>query len=332
MKSYTKTVAGVIKTLGLLMIVIGMTASAAAPAKVVDRIVAVVNDDIIRLVELNKAVEPFEKEIRAKHLPPEEEKKALFEARKNMLDNMIDDALTDQKIKEFGITVSEAEVDEAIERIKAMNYYTDEQLRHALTASGYSMEDYRGDLKKQILRNKLVTLRVKSNIVITHSDIQAYYDAHPEIYGGKKKYRLCNIIMRFPPYADEETKNQIYQKMVSVRKQLKSGRPFRDVARACSEAVNAKSGGELGLFALDDLSEVIRKEVCKMKPGDISSVIDTDTGYQIFYLEEIVQTKAKPLADVSDKIEQKLYEQEVNVKFQEWIKKLRENAEIRVNL
>ncbi len=245
---------------------------------------------------------------------------------------MIDDALTDQEIRESGIIVGDAEVDEAVERVKSMNYYTDEQLRQALTASGMSLEEYRKELKKQIMRNKLVNMRVKSNIIITQSDVQSYYNDHPEIYSGKKKYRLCNIIMELPPYADEQVKAETKQKMEAIRDQLEAGQSFKDLARAHSEAFNAKEGGELGLFALDDLSEIIRDAVSQMQPGDFSAVIETDQGFQIFYVEEIVQTDGKPLLDVTDEIEQKLYEQEVNAKFQEWIQNLRENAHIQIIL
>ncbi len=299
-------------------------------AEVLDRIVAVVNDDIIRLAELNKAVAPLEEQIRSKGLAPEKAQEEIFKLRQEMLNSLIDDKLADQEIKTAGIVVDEQEIDKAIEQVKKANYYSDEELRSALTASGISMSDYRKEIKKQMQRNQLVNQKIKSQIIITESDVTAYYNAHPETYASQKKYKIRNIMMSVDPGMDATAKQAVRAKMEKVDQELSAGAPFEKMARAHSEAVNAADGGKLGLFAPDELAENIRAAVVPLKPGAFSPIVETDQGFQIFYVEDIQESKGKELSSVADDIRQKLYEDAVNKKFQSWIKTLREDAHIKI--
>ena len=135
-------------------------------AEVVDRIVAVVNDDIIILSELNQTLKPFAGRLKELGYSPEKERKMLFKVRSDILNQLIDQKLADQEIKRFNITVSEKEIDNAIERIKEASSYTDEELREELTVQGLGMEEYRESIKEQILRAKLINWEIKSKIVI----------------------------------------------------------------------------------------------------------------------------------------------------------------------
>ena len=303
-------------------------------AEVVDRIVAVVNDDIIRLVELNKAVAPIEEQIRGMNLSPDKEKEAIYDKRMAVLNDLIDEKLADQEIMRSHITVGSDEINDAIEQIKAMNYYTDEDIQEALMKSGISMSDYRGGIREQLLRNKMVNFKIKSNIIITQSDLQHYYDQHQEKYGSKTKYMLRNIIMMYsavyPAGIDDESEKLILARMETVHEQLRNGALFEELAKAYSEGSNAGDGGELGLFLMDELAENIQLAIKTMKTGEFSSIIETDQGYQIFYLEKIAETGGRSLSEVEDEIRHTLYEESVNDKFQSWIENLRKDAHIKI--
>ena len=330
--------ADVVKMLGVywflgIVMVFGLDfGHPAFSAEVVDRIVAVVNDDIIRLTELNKAVAPLEKEIRLKDYAPEKEQEEIYRIRQEMLNSLIDDKLADQEIKTAGIFVDEQEIDQAIEQVKKANYYSDEELRSALTASGISMSDYRNEIKKQMHRNQLVNQKIKSKIIITESDVTAYYNDHPEIYAPQKKYMIRNILIPVDPGADASAKQAILTKMENIHKQLSEGAAFDKMAREHSDAVNADDGGKLGLFALDELAANIKAVVAPLKPGAFSPIVETDQGFQIFYVEEIQDSGGKELSEVADEIRQTLYEDAVNKKFQSWIETLRKDAHIKIIL
>mgnify|MGYP006288582217 CR=1 FL=1 len=302
----------------------------AGAAEVVDRVVAVVNDDIIRLRELNQALAPIERQIRSEGLSAEETQKQLFEARERVLDELIKETLADQQIADTGIQVDESDVDAAIEQIKSRNYYTDEDLRQALQMQGMTMEQYRGEIKSQMLRSRLVNRKIKSKIVITDEDIRRYYKAHPEKYGGTVKYKLRNILMQYPEIGGREAKAGVKEEMGSVLDQLKQGASFEKMARRYSEAGNASDGGELGKFDIDDLSGKLKPVIRELEAGEFSDIVETEQGFQIFYVQDIVKTDPEPLEKVSDKIENTLYEQRVNEKYNAWIQSLREDAHIRI--
>jgi peptidyl-prolyl cis-trans isomerase SurA len=301
-----------------------------ARAEIVDRIIAVVNDEIISLYDLNQLIKPYMERIKAEGFPPEKERIMLFKVRDDLLNQAIEKKLADQEIKRTGIEVSEKEVDATIERIKETNYYTDEDLRAALAQEGLTLEEYRKRMKEQILRTRLVNYEIKSKIVITNEDIKAYYESNKDQYGTEKKYHLRNIIMKPPPFADKAEKLEVLQKMESVRAKLDSGRSFEALAREYSESSLASEGGDLGLFSFDELSPQIQKAIQGLKAGDFTPVLDTEQGYQIFFIEEIVRTSGITLEQASPEIEEKLYAEIVNKKYKSWLDDLRKRSHIKI--
>lgn len=299
----------------------------AQSAEVVDRIVAIVNEDIIRLSDLNRHLGPIEEQIRSRGLSPDAEADMIYEARKSLIDELIDEKLADQVIREAGIRVSENEIDATIEQIKSANRLTNEAFRRALDARGIRMENYREDLRQQILREKLINEQVKSKIVITDDDIRDYYDNHPEKYGSTGKYRLKNIFMSYG-----EDIQQSRRKMESVLEELENGADFAETARKYSMAPNAVDGGALGAFALEDLSEHLQPVMAVLEPGQFTGIVQTDLGFQIFLLEDIEEPEKQEIEEVQDRIERELYEQKVEEKFNNWIESLRKSAHIRIIL
>lgn len=302
----------------------------AESAEIVDRIVAVVNDDIITLFELNRSFKPYAEKIRVLGYPIDKERKMLFKVREDMLSRLIDQKIKDQEIKRFNITISEKEIDQTIERIKEANFYTDEDLRAALANDGLTMEEYREQIKEQILRTKLVNLKIKSKIVITEDDIKSYYENHQDKYGGKKKYHFRNIIMKVSPFADEKEKLEIKTKMDAILDKLNEGQSFETLAMTYSESSLAVEGGDLGLFGLDELSPQLQDTIKEMKTGEFTPVLDTDQGYQIFFIQEIVNTPGKSLEEVLPKIEKILYNEILEKKFLSWVEDLRKQSVIKI--
>jgi peptidyl-prolyl cis-trans isomerase SurA len=302
----------------------------AADAIVVDRIVAVVNDDLITLYDLNKTLLPYEENIKALGYAPEREHETLFKLRTDLLKKLIDRKLTDQVIKRNNIEVSEEEIDAALERLKELRSLTDEDLRAGLAQQGLTLEEYRKNVKQQLLRNKLVNREIKSKIVITEDDIKIYYDAHLEKYAGEKKYHIWNIFIRLADFADESTKGLALEKMEAVISQLKQGRAFESLAGEDSDSPMAPKGADLGLYQLDELSPQLQKAVGVMKAGDFSPILETDMGYQIIYVQKIAETDAKSLAKVKSEIQETLYNETVDNRFEAWLEELRKRAHIKI--
>lgn len=178
-------------------------AASVASAEIVDRIVAVVNDEIITYSMLNEEFAPYEKQIRAQNYPFAKEMEIRFRFRENLIERLVDQKLTEQEVKRLGITIADKEVDEAIERTKSMNSLTDEMLRTELKKNGMTMARYKQEMRQQLLKTRLIQYEVKSKIVITAEEIKEYYDRNKAELGNK-------------PFEESKKKisDMLYQKQV----------------------------------------------------------------------------------------------------------------------
>jgi peptidyl-prolyl cis-trans isomerase SurA len=316
--------------IGVWVLVFTATATASAASEVLDRIVAVVNEDIILLSELEERMAPYALRIRQQGFDLDKERQMLFNVREEMINRLVDEKLTDQEIKRNDIQVDEAEIDSTIERIKAANTFTDEDLRRFLEQDQMTMEQYREKIREQVLRTRLVNYQVKSKIVITEEEIRAYYDDHPEIYGGKLRYHLRNILMRVPDFAAEAEKQAVSEQMRQIRSRIEAGESFADLARAYSQSPVAEDGGDIGEFAKETLSPKIQAALDGLVPGQATGVLDTDQGFQLFYVEAINRTEGKPLDSVRQEIHQKLFDEVVDKKFLSWLEDLRSQSHIKI--
>ena len=314
----------------MLVLVFTTSATASAASEVLDRIVAVVNEDIILLSELSERMEPYAQRIRQQGFDLDKERQMIFKVREEMLNRLVDEKLTDQEIKRNDIQVDDAEIDSTIERIKAANSFTDEDLRRFLEQDQMTMEQYREKIREQVLRTRLVNYQVKSKIVITEEEIRAYYDSHPELYGGKIRYHLRNILMRVPDFSTDTEKQAIKEQMQQIQSQIDAGESFADLARTYSQSPAAAEGGDIGEFAKETLSPQIQEALDGLTPGQATAVLDTDQGFQLFYVESVNRTEGKPLENVREEIHQKLFAEVVDKKFLSWLEDLRSQSHIKI--
>jgi peptidyl-prolyl cis-trans isomerase SurA len=297
---------------------------------VVDRIVAIVNDDIVTLSEVNEVFEPYAEKIRAYGYLPDKEKEMLFGAREEIVNQLVEKKLADQEINKAGIVVEDNEVDSAIERIKKRSYWTDEELRENLARDGLTLEQYRLRMKKQIQRARLLDYKVKSKIIITNEDISAYYQNHPEKYSGIVKYHLRNIILQLPAYSGDEDKEAVLGRMKIIHERLRQGESFEMLAKLYSESSLAQDGGDLGLFQLQELSGPIQTAMKDLQAGQFTDILQTDSGYQIFFVEKIVTIPGKTLEEASPEIEEVLYGEMLDSALKAWIDDMKKDAHIKI--
>lgn len=316
-----------IPVLILLWLLLG---AAAVCGELVDRIVAIVNDDTITLSELNEALGPYAGQIRESLYESEKKRKMLFKLREDILNRMIDQKLTDQESKRLGVSVHEGEVDKRIEQVKREHFFTEEELKKAIAAEGYTLEEYREQIKEQMLRIRLINVEVKSKIAITEKEIRDYYEKLKEAYQEKKKYHLRSILIRAPFSATADQRADALKRIEAVVNELKAGAAFDELAMRYSEDVTAKEGGDLGLFSLEELSPEFQETVRWMKEGEISPVLETSQGYQVLMLQEINKSPGKTLKEARIEIQERLYREVVEEKYKAWLKALRKRSHIKI--
>ncbi|MDX9788136.1 MAG: SurA N-terminal domain-containing protein [Desulfobacterales bacterium] len=308
------------------------TASPALSAQpqVVDRIVAVVNGDIIVHQDINEMLAPLVAELLQSGQPPEKINEIIFDQRQRLLSMLIDQKLMLQASTKYEITVSDKEVDAAVERMKEANKLTDERLRSALQNQGLSMAEFRNNYREQILLNRIENLEVTSRIVVSEDDIKAYYAQHADEYKGARQYHLRHLMMDAPAYAPAEEKTTAYKRMEAAMLALKAGEPFVEVVKRHADRKYAVAEGELGLFNLEDLAPALKEAVENLAIGQYTPILETGQGYQIIYLENIVETQSVSLAEKKDEIREKLLRETVKQRKQDWLETLRKNAQIKI--
>lgn len=298
--------------------------------EVVDRVVAVVNDEIILMSELNEAMNPFLNRLENYEYSQEQKEQLSYKLREDILNQLINERITDQEAKKAGIQITDKEVDASIEQMKKANRLTDEKLRMLVSEQGLTMEEFRGKIRDQILRSKLVSLEVKSKIVVTKEDIKNTFEKETGTYSESKKYHLRTILVKIPSDASPQDKEEIEAKMAEIHERLEQGENFEELARVYSHPSIASSGGYLGAFAPETLAPDIRDEIVILKPGEFSPVLGTDQGYQIFFVDTIENNEGRSLDEASAEIEDRLYKEIVDEKFNAWLQDLRNRSHIKI--
>lgn len=316
----------------VLLLVPLLLASSPARGDLLDRVVAVVNNNIITFSDLNEVYLPYAERIRGLAYSPENERELLFKARKGILNQLIEQKLADQEISAKKIRVRNSEVDNAVERVKNENFCTEEELVKLLARDGYTLEEYRERLKEQILHAKLVNLEVKSKIVITEDEMREYYHKNAELYKGKIRYHIRSIFLKVSTSDDEGRVAAVIKQGEDIVKKIDAGLLFEDAAKEFSEAESAASGGDLGFFTLDELTPVLKEALQDLKPGEISPVLRTPAGIQIIKLVKKEDMPGKSYEKAKAEIHYKLFQSVVEKKYEEWLKGLKERAYIKIML
>lgn len=303
-------------------------------AEVVDRCVAIVNDDIITLSEVNEIGKPFFQRI-AEQTPAGELSEALLQARKNIIEKLIEKKILLQEAKRFNITVSDEEVESALQRILERNQTSMERFHQEIKTLGMDENQYKEDLRDQILSSKLVNIAVRSKVIVPEEKIIDYYDMHYTERVGDGGYYILQIGFSWDPNAPDlkTAKMEAKKKAQQVHDLAVSGEDFKELARQYSDLPSAVDGGDIGVFREDEMAPAMRKAVTALQPGQVSGIVETPSSYQILKLlssqEGQIITKV-PYESVKEEIRETLYQQEMQLLYQNWMKEMREHAYIKI--
>ncbi|MEW6669708.1 MAG: SurA N-terminal domain-containing protein [Thermodesulfobacteriota bacterium] len=304
---------------------VGFGLSPSARAEPLNRVVAVVNNEVITLHEVNKKI----KEVTGstpEDIMMKRGDRALPAVQRQVVELLIDERITDAKIRELGIKITQKQIDEAVETVKRENQLTEEGLRDRLRREGLSWERYRDKLKKELERQQLIHSEVRSKILISEDRIKRYYEEHKDRYTTDAKVRLAGIFLVSKNPKDEKEMQSIIRRGEEMLKSLQNGESFGDLARKNSHGPGADEGGDLGVFSTSRLEPELRKIVEALAPGGVSDLIVRSNGVQILKLISKEGGIGKPLEEVRDAIFSALYREEVNDRYATWLRELREKS------
>lgn len=296
--------------------------SGSCPAStLLDRVVAVVNSDVITWSEMHKSME-FEMTGEVKALNETERKKIFRENEAIFLESMIDKMLQLQAARKLDIDSGKEDIAEAIDSIRKKYSMNEKEFADSLKKEGFSLEGYKKLISEQIIINKVVAQQVRNKIVISDEDIREYI--------AKNSEPSFRIKMIFFKRTDKGGVNDAEQKAEAALKRLGEGAEFSSVAAQMSEDPSAKSGGDLGLIKKEHLAKEFMEPLSKMKAGDVSRPFWTARGLHIIRLEE--KMDVENMAELKETIKKKLFETRFNEAYKNWIRGLREKAYVEIRL
>ncbi len=302
-----------------------------AHAEIMDRIVAIVNGEVITLSELNNVFEPFRKRIEASYRG-EDKDKVIAENGQLMLHRLIDNLLVDQEAKKSAIVVKDAEVIETINDILVRKNIKMNDLLAELARENTTFEAYKKDLKAHILKMRLVRRDIKSKIIVTEEEIGEYYQKHREAYEGQESVSINQILLLYPRNADEKMKEKLRAQMEAILKRLRNGESFDFLAARYSQGPAAATGGDIGFMKKGTMLPAVDNVAFSLKKDEVSGIIESPLGLHIIKVIDKRGAGIKSIETIRQEIKTKLEDDKLDKKYEEWIKELRKKAVIETKL
>jgi peptidyl-prolyl cis-trans isomerase SurA len=285
----------------------------ASGSVVVDRVVAVVNNEVITLSDLQR----------------EEALKKRDTVRDDrlVLEDMIDRKLQMAAAKRAGVDVTDKELDDAVADIMKRNSMDMMQFSVALAKEGLTFEQYKEELREQITLSRLFNKYVRSGVNVDEAEARAFYENNPKTFSLPEEIRVRRIFLAVPELATPDQAAAIKEKAQSVYARVQKGEDFIHLVREASQGETASQDGDLGFMQREDALPEIVEAARALKPGESSSPFRCAGGYNIIKLEE-VRTPVKPFEKVKDEIMKTLYEQKLENTYRSWLQALRGDSHI----
>ncbi|MBX3677169.1 MAG: peptidylprolyl isomerase [Rhodocyclaceae bacterium] len=243
-----------------------------------DRIIAVVNDEVITLNELKARIAAVERQLRQQgtQMPPRD----VLE--KHILERLIVDRVQIQFARETGLRIDDAQLDQTLARIAEGNRMDLAQFRASLEQDGIPWAKFREDIRNEIIVSRIREREVDSKIVVSEGEIDNFLESAGA--AGSEEYNLGHILLRVPEQAKPEQLVRLKARAEDIISQLRGGADFAQLAASYSDAPDGLSGGMMGWRPLERLPSLFAEVVPKLKPGEVSDAVRSPAGYHILKL------------------------------------------------
>ncbi|MRG92039.1 peptidylprolyl isomerase [Polyangium spumosum] len=332
------------------LVALGLVLAAAlaqqpAEAIVVERIVAVVGDDPILLSELRARAKPFLLQVQQRVRPGAEQAAAESQVFKDTLEVMIDQKLETQAAERAGVTVTPEEVENAFRNIAAAQGLTTAELfREAKARSALTEQEYRDEIRRQILEGKMLQLRVKGRVRITEDDVKAMYERTLREERKRRDYRPAWIVLQIIPGSSPEAIAERKQLAAELMTRARAGEDFAALARAYSDETNTRDvGGDLGIRAPVGSPQALQGQrpalapdfenaVMALEPGQVSNVIQVDKGLVILKLLSRQPSRYTTYEAAKPEMVQRLQTEILDKAKRKWLDELKKRTHLDVRL
>lgn len=304
-----------------------------ARAQVVDRVAAVVNQDIITLSEVEQRAAPELARI-AQEQDPKKRGEQRLQVLRRVTDQLIGEKLMEKEVKELGLAASEREVEQAIDDVlKQNNLESREQLEERIRAEGLSFQAYRDMLGGQMARMKLVQMKVSPRVKLSEADLKAEYAQYTKNERGDAEVHARHILVQLPKGASEEQVAAALKKAQAIAAEARRpGMDFEALARARSEGPSAEDGGDLGFFRRGQMVPAFDKVVFNLKEGEVSDPVRTDFGFHVIKVVERRAVAVPRYDELREQLAEKLRREKTEKFVEQYVQELRRGAVVQVKL
>jgi peptidyl-prolyl cis-trans isomerase SurA len=291
---------------------------------VVEDVIARVNDQIITRSEYQRALQKMVQDAQQQGATTAE----LEDSTKNLLRDMIDQQLLLSKGKELGIT-GDAETMRRLDDIRKQNHLDSmEALEKAATQQGVSYEDFKQQIKNQVITQKVVSEEVGRRLNLNHQQELDYYNAHAKDFEVPEQEHLSEILIPTPENATDAQIAAAQTKADDLAAKLKAGAKFADLAKSSSGGPTASAGGDLGDFQRGKLGDVLENATFSLPAGGITAPIRTRQGFVILRVDSHQAAGVPPLASVEPQVQEAIYLDQLQPALRVYLTKAREDAYI----
>lgn len=296
-----------------------------------DRIVAVVNGDVITLSDLNTALQPILEKV--KKIPEEEKRKEVTaQARMAVINQLIDRMLIGQEAERLKIAVTDGEVDEVLENMLKAKGISVEKFSKTMAAEGLSLDEYKDEIRRERIKRRVIDRTIRSKLSVSEEEIGDYYAKHRDEYEGDEAVRLQQILIVKPKDATGDTIKKLRAQAQAVLKKLQAGESFDLLVGSLSQGPAANTGGDLGFVEKGMMFPEVDEAAFSLKKGEISDVIESPVGFHIIKITDKRGAGIKPIEEVREEIIAKIVNEKGKKKFEGWLKELKEKSFIEIRL
>jgi parvulin-like peptidyl-prolyl isomerase len=299
----------------------------------VDFVVAVINDAIILNSELEARRLPVLGEA-SQISDPKERERRIAKLTSQVLDEMISEELIVQAADAAKVEVESSEVQSALDNIKQNNNLDDAGLAQALAMQGYTLANYKQELRRQILRLRAQNQLVGPKVNISDEDVRARYDQMARRTEQVQAVKLSHMLFKLPDHPTEQQIAEAKERASAALEKVKTGTPFADVAKAESDDDGTKAtGGELGWFQRGTMAVPEWEPIVfAMEKGDVRGPVSSPQGFHVFQVTEVKKSDLKPFNEMKDQIKAELHRRETDKQTAVWVDDLRKKAYIDIKL
>jgi peptidyl-prolyl cis-trans isomerase SurA len=303
-----------------------LTAALSLPGqKVIEAIVAVVNDDVITLSDFQQEHDVFTQTLKAS-VPEDQYEEQYQRMSEQLLENMITNTLLLQEAERMKLDVTE-QLNMMIGRLKEENnIQSDAQLAQAFQQQGVDFEAWKQEQERKIKRDGVIFTEVGRNIVVDDNEVVNYYRQHPEEFTDPAEVTIKAVFFSSEGKVDEE----IEGKREEVLGKLAAGQEFAEVAAAYTEGPGKESGGDLGTYKKGELAEQLQEAVDPLQPGEHSPWLKLANGWYLLHLVERKEDRMRPFEECRQPIEDRLFQEKNQVEMVGYLEKLKSRSYIKI--